>query len=117
MATRLYVGNLPYSATEEGLRQLFGQVGTVVSVDLPADKYTGRPRGFGFVEMDSTAEAEEAVRKFDGYTLDNRSVRVQIAKERPARAPGYRPPVERRYGLGGRREGRRPPGRGRGMAA
>ena len=115
MAIRLYVGNLPYSATVEGLRELFSQIGNVSSVDLPADKYTGRPRGFGFVDMENAAEAEEAVRKYDGYTLDNRSIRVQIAKERPARAPGYRLPAQRgtERGFGGRREGRR----GRGKAA
>lgn len=90
MATRLYVGNLPYSVTEEALRQLFSQVGTVVSVDLPADRYTGRPRGFGFVEMESSAEAEEAIRKFDGYELDNRSIRVNVAREREERGPEYR---------------------------
>ncbi|MBI4317014.1 MAG: RNA-binding protein [Chloroflexi bacterium] len=90
MATRLYVGNLPYSTTEDELRTLFGQAGTVVSVDLPSDRYTGRPRGFGFVDMESTAEAEEAVRKFDGYSLENRSIRVEIAKERKERAPGFR---------------------------
>ncbi|MBI2953609.1 MAG: RNA-binding protein [Chloroflexi bacterium] len=120
MAARLYVGNLPYSATEDGLRQLFSQAGTVVEVALPMDRATGRPRGFGFVEMESNADAEEAVRKFDGYQLDNRSIRVQIAREREARPPGFRPSAGRGmgYGFGERREGRRPEGRrGRGRAA
>ncbi|MCL5958007.1 MAG: RNA-binding protein, partial [Chloroflexi bacterium] len=61
MGARLYVGNLPYGATEEGLRQVFSQAGPVVSVTLPMDRATGRPRGFGFVEMESSADAEEAV--------------------------------------------------------
>ncbi|MBI4322635.1 MAG: RNA-binding protein [Chloroflexi bacterium] len=115
MTARLYVGNLPYSATEEVLRRLFSQVGTVASVTLPMDRATGRPRGFGFVEMES-ADAEEAVRKFDGYQLDNRSIRVQIAKEREARAPGFRPSGRRygtEYGIGRRREGRGAEGRRR----
>ncbi len=118
MTARLFVGNLPFSAMEEGLRQLFGQVGTVVSVDLPADRYTGRPRGFGFVEMESDAKAEEAVRKFNGYVLDNRPLRVEIAKERKPRAPGLRAPAERgtRYGVGRRREGPKRQGRHRGMS-
>ncbi|MBI4317724.1 MAG: RNA-binding protein [Chloroflexi bacterium] len=120
MAARLYVGNLPYGATEDGLRGLFSQAGAVVSVALPVDRDTGRPRGFGFVEMESNADAEEAVRKFDGYQLDNRMIRVQVAREREARPPGFRPSTGRGmgYGFGERREGRRPEGRrGRGRAA
>ncbi len=111
MGTRLYVGNLPYSATEGGLRQLFSQTGTVVSVTLPMDRATGRPRGFGFVEMESSA-AKEAVRKFDGYQLDNRWIRVRIAKERAARAPGFLPLIRLKYGteygIGRRREAHAP---------
>ena len=108
MAPRLYVGNLPYSATEDELRQLFSRAGTVVSVDLPIDRATGRPRGFGFVEMGSSAEAQGAMRELDGYTLDTRRIRVEIPKEREARAPAYGRGRERR-----RQEG----GRGRGLAA
>lgn len=121
MATRLYVGNLPYSITDDDLRQLFSQAGTVTSVDLPTDKYSGRPRGFAFVDMGSSAEAEEAVRKFDGYSLENRTLRVEVAKERTERAPGFRSSMGGRgmgYGGGGRREGPRSQSRrGRGYAA
>ncbi len=88
MGSKVHVGNLPYSVTEEELRDLFSQAGKVISVSLPTDRYTGRPRGFGFVEMENPAEAEEAIRKFDGHTLQNRSLRVEMAKEREAR-PGY----------------------------
>ena len=110
MATRLYVGNLPYSATEDELRQLFSRAGTVVSVDLPIDRATGRPRGFGFVEMESSAGAQSAIRELDGYRLDNRSIRVEIPKEREARAPAFRRPGERGTEYGGRRERRRQEG-------
>ena len=122
MAARLHVGNLPYSVTEDQLRELFGQVGTVVSVTLPEERFTGRSRGFGFVEMENSAEAEEAIKKFDGYMMDNRSLRVEIAREREERGPGFRPggPGRTGYGIGGRQQerGRREGGRGgRGWAA
>lgn len=82
MATRLYVGNLPYSVTDDELRRLFSQAGTVVDVTLPVDRETGRPRGFGFVEMANNDEANRAIRTFDGFMLDGRRLRVNEAKER-----------------------------------
>lgn len=89
-ATRLYVGNLPYSTTEDDLRRLFGQAGTVESVTMPTERETGRPRGFAFVEMHTADEAERAIRMFNGYTLDGRALRVNIAKEREmGRGRGY----------------------------
>lgn len=97
MTARLYVGNLPYSVSEERLKDLFAEVGTVESVSLPTDRDTGQKRGFGFVEMANPGEAEEAIRRFDGYTLDNRQLRVNMAREREERPRGG-------YG-GGRREG------------
>ncbi|MBI2864801.1 MAG: RNA-binding protein [Chloroflexi bacterium] len=120
MAARLHVGNLPYSATEEQLTELFSQAGTVVSVTLPEERFTGRPRGFGFVEMENSSEAEEAIRKFDGYVMDNRSLRVEMAREREERGPGYRSAGQGRSGFsgGGRQErGRREGGRGGRWAA
>ncbi len=120
VATRLYVGNLPYNVTEETLQQLFSQVGPVASVHLPVDRMTNRPRGFGFVEMENSSDAEAAVQKFDGYTLDNRTIRVNVAREREARPSGYRPSIGRGTGsgIGSYREGRRPQGRqGRDRAA
>jgi RNA recognition motif-containing protein len=81
-ATRLYVGNLPYTASEADLRRLFGQAGTVESVTLPTERETGRPRGFGFVEMATPQEAETAMNMFNGYRMDGRELRVNIAKER-----------------------------------
>ena len=120
MAAKIFVGNLPHSVTEEGLIELFSQAGTVVSVSLPKDRLTGRPRRFGFLEMESSAQADEAVRNFDGYLLDNRPIRVQIAKEEEERAPGLQPSPgrEAEHGVEGRREERGPQDReDRGMAA
>ncbi len=99
VAVRLFVGNVPYSASEQTLRDLFGQAGSVTSVFVPTDRLTGRPRGFAFVEMRGEAEAREAVRRFDGYALDARRLRVSPAEEREARRPSFP-----RYGepVGGR---------------
>ncbi|MGH2586846.1 MAG: RNA recognition motif domain-containing protein [Dehalococcoidia bacterium] len=86
MAVSLFVGNLPYSVSEETLSDLFSQAGTVVGVRLPTERETGRPRGFGFVEMESNEDAQNAIRQFDGYRLDNREIRVNVAEERAPRA-------------------------------
>jgi len=79
MAKRLYVGNLPYNTVDEDLRTLFSQAGTVESTTVMTERDTGRSRGFGFVEMVTDAEAENAVRMFDGYTMDGRQIRVNPA--------------------------------------
>jgi len=81
-ATRLYVGNLPYSTSEEELKRLFSQAGAVESVTMPLERETGRPRGFAFVELANSEEADRAIQMFNGYMLDGRSLRVNIAKER-----------------------------------
>ncbi len=90
MATRLYVGNLPYSTTQDELRNLFQQAGEVQSVYLPTDRQTGQPRGFGFVEMASDSDAENAIRMYDGYSLGGRQIRVNQAREREERGYGGR---------------------------
>ncbi len=87
MAKRIYVGNLPFSATEADLRQLFSQHGSVSSVSLITDRETGRPRGFGFVEMDD-AGAQAAIAALDGKEFGGRSLRVNEAQERGARGGG-----------------------------
>jgi len=88
---RIYVGNLPYSATEDEVRSLFEQHGAVHSVDVLMDRMTGRPRGFGFVEMED-AEALKAIEKLNGYDMGGRSLRINEAKARtdapPRRGPG-----------------------------
>lgn len=88
MGTRLYVGNLSYQTTEGELRSLFEQAGLVTSIHMPVDRATGQPRGFGFVEMASKEEADQAIRQFDGYTLGNRQIRVNEAREREERGRG-----------------------------
>jgi cold-inducible RNA-binding protein len=88
MATRLYVGNLPYSVSEQELKRLFGQAGTVESVTMPIDRQTGRPRGFAFVQMANDQEADDAIRMFNNYVLDGRQLRVNIAQEREYRVGG-----------------------------
>ena len=83
MGNRLYVGNLPFSADENQVRELFGQnERTVTEVKLITDRDTGRPRGFGFVEMGSQEDAEGAIRDLNGFSLDGRELTVNEAKER-----------------------------------
>jgi len=81
---KIYVGNLPSTATNDSVSQLFGQHGAVHSVALINDRETGRPRGFGFVEMDDSAAAA-AIKALDGHAMDGRNLSVNEAKERPAR--------------------------------
>jgi RNA recognition motif-containing protein len=83
MSKRLYVGNLPFSATEDEIRALFASYGTVVSVNLITDRDTGSPRGFGFVEMEDGAE--EAVDALDNHEMGGRKLKVNEAKPRDER--------------------------------
>jgi cold-inducible RNA-binding protein len=82
MSNRLYVGNLAFHTTEDTLRAAFAAFGDVTRVDLPLDRATGRPRGFGFVTMGTPDEAKRAIADLDGSTLDGRSLRVNVAEER-----------------------------------
>ena len=82
MGKRIYVGNIPFSATEEELRELFAQHGSVTGVDVIMDRETGRPRGFAFVEMEDPAAADAAIGALDGSDLAGRSLRVNEAQER-----------------------------------
>ena len=94
---KIYVGNLPFSATEAQVRDLFAQHGAVESVALPADRETGRPRGFGFVEMPQ-AEAAKAIEALNGFSMGGRQLRVNEAQDRPR---GPRPGGGMRPGGGG----------------
>ena len=85
---KIYVGNLPFSTTEAELRDLFGQYGEVGEVALPTDRETGRPRGFGFVEMSNDDAAREAIKAIDGQDVGGRAVKVNEARPRPERSPG-----------------------------
>jgi len=91
MGTRLYVGNLPFSADEDQVRDLFAQNDRTVSeVKLITDRETGRPRGFGFVQMSTDEEAEAAIRDLNGYSLDGRALTVNEARERSSGGGGGR---------------------------
>jgi len=90
MGTRLYVGNLPFSADESAVRSLFEQnERTVEEVKLITDRETGRPRGFGFVEMGSSEDADKAIRDLNGHEFDGRQLNVNEARERNNRGPRY----------------------------
>jgi RNA recognition motif-containing protein len=82
METKLYVGNLSYDTTEDGLRTAFAQAGTVVSVDMIKDRDTGRMKGFAFVTMTSDEEAQQAIKLLDGKALDGRDLKVNVARPR-----------------------------------
>ena len=89
MGTRLYVGNLPFTADETQIRDLFAQSGrTVAEVKLVTDRDTGRPRGFGFVEMGSSEDADGAIRDLNGRDFGGRALTVNEAKERSAGGGG-----------------------------
>ena len=97
--TKLYVGNLPFTATDEGVRALFSKHGTVEKVSLITDRETGRPRGFGFVEM-SNADAARAMQSLNGADYEGRPLRVNEAEDRKRPGGGGGGP---RGGGGGRR--------------
>ena len=88
--TSIYVGNLPFSANEDEIRQKFEQYGAVHSVKLISDRETGRPRGFGFVEMDEE-DADSAVEALNGYQLGGRALKVNEARPREPRGGGGGP--------------------------
>ncbi len=89
MGTKLYVGNLSYSTTEEGLRAAFAGDGRqVISVSIITDRMSGRPRGFAFVEMASADDADKAISALDGQSLDGRTLKVSEARERTPGGPG-----------------------------
>jgi RNA recognition motif-containing protein len=98
MGNKLYVGNLPFSATEETLLETFSKCGTVDSAKLITDRDTGRSKGFAFVEMSNDDEAQDAISQFDGQDLDGRPLRVNEAKPMEPRTGGG--------GGGGNRGGR-----------
>ena len=87
MATKLYVGGLPYRTTEDDVRAHFEAAGTVTSVAIIMDKMTGQSKGFGFVEMGSDAEAQKAVEMFDGKDFQGRTLKVNEARPMEARPP------------------------------
>lgn len=90
MATRIYVGNLPYSADDQQLSQLFGAFGEVVESSVVIDRSTNQSKGFGFVQMANDEEARNAIAGLNGTMLGNRTIRVNEAQPRPERTGGPR---------------------------
>lgn len=87
MATRLYVGGLPYSTTQDALQNAFSQAGSVVSATIIMDKMSGRSKGFGFVEMSSDEEAQKAIEMFNGKDFEGRTLTVNEARPMTPRDP------------------------------
>ncbi len=84
---KIYVGNLPFSATESQVKELFGKHGNVQSVALITDRETGRPRGFGFVEIEDSG-LDAALKALDGYEMDGRALKVNEAQDKPRNGGG-----------------------------
>ena len=116
MSVRLFIGNLPYSATEADLRALFGEVAEPAQVVLPTDRETGRPRGFAFVDFAEREHAEQVIERYNGQPFSGRPLAVSEARAREDRPAGPRPggygaPRPGGYGGGGGFGGApRPPG-------
>lgn len=85
MVRKLYVGNLPFSVSENQLKELFTQFGTVESVKIVTDAYSGRSKGFGFVEMTTEQEASAAAQNLNGAELEGRSIKVDLARPKESR--------------------------------
>jgi RNA recognition motif-containing protein len=107
MSVRLYVGNLPFSVSEQDLEEMFGQIGVVESANIVTDRDTGRSRGFAFVEMDSREAADAAIAALNGREIDGRQLTVNEARPRESRGG--------RGGFGGGRGGGFGGGRGGGF--
>ena len=103
---KIYVGSLSYDVTEEELRQEFLVFGKVESVSIITDKYSGQPKGFGFVEMPSVAEGQAAITGLNGKTLKERTLNVSAARPRPDDRGGGSYGGRRSGGFGGGRRGR-----------
>ena len=101
MGTKLYVGNLSFNTTENELQELFTQAGAVQEVTLMQDKFTGKSRGFAFVTMGSEQDAQNAIAKINGQTVDGRTLTVNEARPREPRPPGGGGGGGRGYGGGG----------------
>lgn len=92
MATRLFVGGLSWDTTEDSLKNFFAQAGTVVSASIITDKFSGKSKGFGFVEMSSEEESKQAIEKLNGQTLDGRTIAVNEARPQAPREDRYSRP-------------------------
>lgn len=104
MGKRLYVGNLPYSVDSSQLQQLFEKHGTVASAQVLSDRETGRSKGFGFVEMSTEEEAQNAIHALNGQQFEGRALTVNEARPKENFVPGNRGSGERHGGHGGGRD-------------
>ena len=96
---KLYIGGLSYNVTKDELEKVFSEYGSVSDVIIVSDKYTGRSKGFGFVEMENSSEADKAVKELDGKSIQGRNIRVNEARPKTNRSGGDR---DRGGGGGGR---------------
>lgn len=101
MESKIYVGNLPFSATGEALRDLFAKAGSVQSAEIIIDRMSGRSKGFGFVQMANQAETEKAISMFNGYMMENRELRVNVARPKEEGGRNTGGGFNRRPGGGG----------------
>lgn len=90
MTNKVYVGNLNYETTEDDLREVFKECGTILSVKIITDAYTGKSRGFGFIEMESVAQAKEAISTLDGREIKGNQIKVNEARENRRNRQNYR---------------------------
>jgi cold-inducible RNA-binding protein len=88
MSSKLYVGNLPFDVSEQDLQELFAAHGQVISAKVITDRDTGRPRGFGFIEMAQAADAQKAIASLDGRDFKGRNLKVNVAQPRDDRSGG-----------------------------
>jgi len=109
MQTKIYIGNLSYDTTEDELSTLFTQAGTVSSVTIIKDRDTGSSKGFAFMELSTQSEAEKAISMFNGHTLNNRELKVNLARPREERPSGR---YDQRGGYGYGNQSRRGKGGG-----
>ncbi len=105
MSSKLYVGNLPFSTSEDELQTMFSQAGAVRSITIPMDKMTNRPRGFAFVEMETEEDANKAISMFNGKDMSGRAMNVSIARPMEQRSGGGGGGFNRGGGGGGDRGG------------
>ena len=108
MAKKLFIGNMPFSMSQQQLTDIFAPYGQIVSVNIVFDKFSGRSKGFGFVEMDSDESANQAISLFDGKELDGRTIKVNEAKpmeDRPPRRDNFSRGPSRDFGGGNRNGG------------
>lgn len=89
MVKKLFIGSLPYSTTNSQLEELFSQAGKIVSVNVITDKFSGQGKGFAFVEMASDEEADKAIKMFNNYNLDGRSIVVNVARPKEDRGDNF----------------------------